>query len=389
MKKICVVTGTRAEYGLLYNVISKIKQEKELELQLVVTGMHLSPEFGLTFKEIEKDGFEIADKVENILSADSASSVTKSIGLGMIGFADVLERLSPDIVMVLGDRYEIFAAAVAAMVANIPIVHLHGGELTEGLIDDSIRHSITKMSSIHFTSTEIYRNRVIQMGENSDCVFNVGALGVENIHRLSLLSKKQLEEKIHFDLGHNNTALVTFHPITLEKMTAEKQFNNLLEALSEIKDLRIIFTKANSDTGGRIINQMIDEYVHSHRDICISFESMGKLNYLSAMKYSSFVIGNSSSGIIEAPTFKIPTVNIGDRQRGRVQARSVINCDTSKEDIIKAIEFVKSREFLEKLQDCNNPYDGGYASEKIIYYLKLCLEKGISIKKKFYDLRGE
>lgn len=385
MKKICVVTGTRAEYGLLRPLIKRIKEDNDLQLQLVATGMHLSPEFGLTYKEIEEDGFIIDEKVEILLSSDTAVGISKSMGLAMIGFADIFERLKPDMLVILGDRYEIFAATSAAMTARIPIAHIHGGETTEGAIDEVMRHSITKMSYLHFTSTEEYRKRVIQLGEEPSRVFNVGAIGIESIKTLYLLDKKELEESIKFKFGEK-TALITFHPVTLEDDTSKKQFKDLLNVLDRFPNLKLIFTKANSDTNGRIINYMIDEYVNENKNRAISFTSMGQLRYLSAMRYSDIVIGNSSSGIIETPTFKVPTINIGDRQKGRIQAGNIINCKPIEKAIYKSIELGLSDSFEKKIENVKNPYGEGNVTEGILHIIKDFTGKNINLKKKFYDL---
>jgi len=292
MRKICVITGTRAEYGLLYWLMKEIEDDQELELQLVVTGMHLSPEFGLTYKEIEKD-FLIDKKIEMLLSSDTSVGISKSMGLAQISFAEAYSDLKPDLVVVLGDRFEIFSAVSAAMIAKIPVAHLHGGEATEGLIDEPIRHSITKMSHLHFTSTEEYQNRVIQLGEQPSRVFNVGGLGIDNIKKLDLLSKPDFEKAINFTLGEKNI-LVTFHPVTLENSTAKIQFQALLDSISEMQNTKIIFTKANSDTDGRVINNMIDNYVAKHNNT-VAFASMGQLKYLSALQFMDAVVGNSQA----------------------------------------------------------------------------------------------
>ena len=386
MKKICIITGTRAEYGLLKSLIKKINQDEELQLQLIATGMHLSSEFGLTYKEIENDGFNIEEKIEILLSSDTPVGISKSMGLAMISFSETYERLKPDMIVVLGDRYEIFAAVNAAHVARIPVAHLHGGETTEGAVDDAFRHSITKMSYLHFTSTEEYRQRVIQLGENPSKVFNVGAIGIENINSIDLLSKEEFESSINFKLGKKNI-LVTFHPVTLENDTSENQFNNLLDAIDKVPDLKIIFTKSNSDTSGRIINKMIDTYVQKNKDISISFTSLGQLRYLSAMKYVDAVVGNSSSGIIEAPSFGIPTVNIGDRQKGRIQAESIINAKPIKEEIHKSLIKALSLEFKQEIRNILNPYGNGDVSEKILIELKRSLNTGVELKKVFYDFK--
>lgn len=384
MKKISVVTGTRAEYGLLYWLLKEIEADKELELQLIVTGMHLSPEFGLTYKDIEKE-FKIDKKIEMLLSSDTSVSISKSMGLAQISFAEAYDELKPDIVVVLGDRYEIFSATSAAMIARIPIVHLHGGETTEGAFDESIRHSITKMSHLHFTATEEYRNRVIQLGEEPNRVFNVGGMGIENIKRLKLLSKEEFEQSIDFKLNKKNI-LVTFHPVTLENSTAKEQFQHLLDVIDELEDTNIIFTKANSDTDGRIINQMIDEYVTKNFHKAVEFTSLGQLRYLSALQFVDAVVGNSSSGLLEAPSFKIGTINIGDRQKGRIKVDSVMDCSANKIDIEKAFERLYSKEFQDSLQNVENPYGDGCASKKIIEVLKNVDLKNI-LKKSFYNIK--
>ena len=384
MKKICVVTGTRAEYGLLYWLLKEIEADKELELQLIVTGMHLSPEFGLTYKEIEKE-FKINKKIEMLLSSDTSVGISKSMGLAQISFAESYDELKPDIVIVLGDRYEIFSATSAAMIARIPIAHIHGGEKTEGAFDESIRHSITKMSHLHFTATEEYKNRVIQLGEHPSRVFNVGGMGIENIKRLKLLSKDEFEKSIEFKLNIKNI-LVTFHPVTLENSTAKEQFQQLLDAIDELEDTNIIFTKANSDTDGRVINQMIDEYVTKNSHKSIVFTSLGQLRYLSALQYVDAVVGNSSSGLAEAPSFKIGTINIGDRQKGRIKASSVIDCEPNKDSILKSFEKLYSKEFQETLKTTINPYGNGCASKKIVEILK-SVDLGNILKKSFYDLK--
>ncbi len=385
MKKICVVTGTRAEYGLLYWLLKEIEADKDLELQLIATGMHLSPEFGLTYQTIEKE-FKINKKIEMLLSSDTSVGISKSMGLAQISFAESYDELKPDIVIVLGDRYEIFSATSAAMIARIPIAHIHGGEKTEGAFDESIRHSITKMSHLHFTATDEYKNRVIQLGEHPSRVFNVGGMGIENIKRLKLLSKDEFEKSIEFKLNSKNI-LVTFHPVTLENSTAKEQFQQLLDAIDELEDTNIIFTKANSDTDGRVINQMIDEYVTKNFQKSVQFTSLGQLRYLSALQYVDAVVGNSSSGLAEAPSFKIGTINIGDRQKGRIKASSVIDCEANKNSIVKAFAKLYSKEFQETLKTTINPYGDGCASKKIVEILKNVDLKNI-LKKSFYDLRG-
>lgn len=386
MKKVCVVTGTRAEYGLLKPVIDRIYKSDELELQLVVTGMHLSTEFGLTYKEIENDRYPITNKVEMLLSSDTPVGITKSMGVALIGFADCFDVNNPDMVIILGDRYEMLVAATAAMIAGIPIAHIHGGELTEGAIDEAIRHSITKMSSIHFTTTEEYRSRVIQLGEVPDTVYNVGALGVENVKTVSLLNKEELEKELGFQFTAP-TIMVTYHPVTLEKLESEKQFKLLLDAIDGHKDISVIFTKANADMDGRIINKMIDDYVSSNEKRCRAYISLGQLKYLSTLQFCVVVVGNSSSGIIEVPSFKIPTVNIGDRQRGRMHAESVIDCGYDTKQIEAALKKALSSDFRCKVANVKNPYEGENTSCDIVRIISEMLRNGIDIKKKFYDLK--
>lgn len=386
MKKICVITGTRAEYGLLKSVIAKIDRDADMELQLVVTGMHLSPEFGLTYQEIEQDGFQITERNEMLLSSDTPNGITKSVGLGIIGFADIFTRIAPDMIVILGDRYEALAAAVAAMIHRIPIAHIHGGELTEGLIDEAIRHSITKMSMLHFTSTEQYRNRVIQLGESSERVFNVGALGVENILTQKLMSKEELERSVPFK-WNMPYIMVTFHPTTLENNTAKEQIKNLLSALDKVKEYHVIFTKANADTEGRIINQEIDKYVERNKERTMAVTSLGMIRYLSALKYCEMVVGNSSSGLLEAPSFHIPTINIGNRQGGRVRGRSVIDCGCTAEEIICAVQAAQIMKKSGKLSDERNPYEGENTSETIVKAIKIYLKNDNAIEKTFHDIK--
>ncbi len=383
-RKICVVTGTRAEYGLLYWLMKEIEEDKDLQLQLIVTGMHLSPEFGLTYKEVDKE-FKIDKKIEMLLSSDTSIGISKSMGLAQISFAEAYDELKPDILVVLGDRYEIFSAVSSAMISRIPIAHLHGGETTEGAFDESIRHSITKMAHLHFTATDEYKNRVIQLGEHPNRVFNVGGIGIENIKRLKLLSKEEFEESIDFKLGKKNI-LVTFHPVTLENSTAKEQFQELLDAIDELKDTNIIFTKVNSDTDGRVINQMIDEYVAKNSQKSIGFTSLGQLRYLSALQFVDSVVGNSSSGLLEAPSFKIGTINIGDRQKGRIKADSIIDCEPNKSSIYQAFLKLYTKEFKNTLKDTINPYGNGCASKKIVETLKNVDLENI-LKKSFYDIK--
>jgi GDP/UDP-N,N'-diacetylbacillosamine 2-epimerase (hydrolysing) len=384
-RKICVITGTRAEYGLLYWLMKEINVDNALVLQVVVTGMHLSEEFGNTYQQIEKDGFTIDKKVDISLTSDTELAISKSMGLGVIGFADVFNKLQPDLIVVLGDRFEIFSAVSAAMIAKIPVSHLHGGEATEGLIDEPIRHSISKMSHLHFAATDEYRNRIIQLGEQPDRVFNVGGLGIDNINKLKLLSKADFENAINFELGEKNI-LITFHPVTLEKSTSGMQFQALLDSISELRNTKIIFTKANSDTDGRVINTMIDDYVAKH-DNTIAFTSMGQLNYLSALQFMDAVVGNSSSGLIEAPSFKIGTIDIGDRQKGRIKTDSVISCLPKKRNIDSAINKLYSKEFQNILDKVENPYGKGGASKEIVRIIKDTSLDNI-VKKSFYDFKS-
>ena len=383
-RKICVVTGTRAEYGSLYWLIKEIENDNKLELQIIVTGMHLSPEFGLTYKEIEKD-FKIDKKIDMHLSSDTSIGISKSMSIAQTSFAKAYIELKPDIVVVLGDRYEIFSAVSSAMISRIPIAHLHGGEATEGSIDEAIRHCITKMSHLHFTATEEYSKRVMQLGEDSKRVFNVGGAGIENIKRLKLLTKVKFEKSINFKLKKKNV-LVTFHPVTLEIKTSKKHFQELLNSIDELEDTNIIFTKANSDADGKIINQMIDKYISKNSDKSIGVASLGQLNYLSALQYVDFVIGNSSSGLLEVPSFRIGTINIGDRQNGRIKADSVVDCLPNKKSIKKAIKIVYSKKFQKLLKDVKNPYGDGCASKRIIKVLKSVKLENI-LKKTFFDIK--
>ncbi|MCP5463712.1 MAG: UDP-N-acetylglucosamine 2-epimerase (hydrolyzing) [Deltaproteobacteria bacterium] len=383
-RKIAVVTGTRAEYGLLFWLLKAIKNDPDLELQIITTGMHLSPEFGLTYKTIENDGFAIADKIEMLLSSDTPVGIAKSVGLATIGFADTLERLQPDVLVVLGDRFEILAAAQAAVIHQIPLAHIHGGELTEGLIDDPIRHSVTKMAHFHFTTTDVYRKRVIQMGEQPDVVFNVGAPGLDNIKNLELLSREAFEESIDFKLGEKNF-LVTYHPVTLSEQSPEIAMSQMLLALDEFPQAKVIFTLPNSDTFGRVLIQMIKDYVAKNPERCKDFVSLGQLRYLSAIKHCDLVLGNSSSGLIEVPSFRKPTIDLGERQRGRLKGESVISATEEKGQIVKAIQLALSEEFRSKLPNMDLLYGYGDAGAKIKETLKKISLDGV-IMKKFKDL---
>ena len=381
-RKICVITGTRAEYGLLRWVMQSIKDDPALTLQVIATGMHLSPEFGLTWREIERDGFAIDHRVEMLTSSDTSVGIAKSMGLGMIGFADALQMLQPDLVVVLGDRFEIFAAVSAALVARIPIAHLHGGEATEGMIDEAIRHSITKMSHLHFVAAEEYRRRVIQLGEQPSRVLLVGGLGIDNIKRLTLLPRAELEASLDFALGAKSL-LVTFHPVTLETATAEDQMAELLATHSELKDTQLIFTLPNADTDGRALITMVQQFVATHAN-ARAYTSLGQLRYLSTVALVDGVVGNSSSGLTEVPSFQKGTVNIGDRQRGRLMADSVINCDPERASIAAALHTLYSKQFQTSLATVRNPYGDGGASDKIVAYIKTVELDGI-LKKRFYD----
>lgn len=386
MKKVCVLTATRAEYGLLKNIIVELKNVNNIEVKVVVTGMHLSPEFGYTYKEIEQDGIEIDKKIEILLSSDSFSAVSKTMGLALIQFADYFEENKFDMLLVLGDRYETLAVCIAAVNQQIPIAHLYGGEITEGVMDESIRHAITKLSYLHFTSTQEYRKRVIQLGEEPDRVYCVGAMGIENILSQELMSLNELEENLHFSLG-NRYAVVTFHPVTLENESVETQIKELIKAIDRIDDMHFIITKANADAKGRIINKLLDTYAMKNKEKVLLIESLGVKRYLSALYYSSMVIGNSSSGLVEAPTFHIPTVNIGNRQKGRLKAESVINCEPQCDSIFNAIQLAMTDKMKNLIMKSMNPYGDGHTSEKIVEKIKEVLfVKGIKLKKAFYDV---
>ena len=383
MKKICVITGTRAEFGILSRLIHEIKKDKSLDLQLIATGMHLSPEFGLTYKEIESYNLKITKKIEILLSSDTPVGISKSMGLAQISFAQAFEELKPDMIILLGDRFEIFSAASTALVATIPIAHIHGGETTEGAIDESFRHSITKMSHLHFTATQEYKNRIIQLGENPNYVFNVGSLGIENILHTPHVTKKDLEKKLGFTFKEKNI-LVTYHPETTEKNTTTN-FQEILKSLQKLKNTQIIFTKSNTDTNGRIINNMIDSFVTSF-DNSYQTTSLGQKNYYNCLKYVDAVIGNSSSGIIEVPSFNIATINIGNRQKGRIQSKSIINCNPITKEIDQAIKHSYSPKFKKLLNTNQNPYEKKDTCKNIIKHLKKS-SKSITIAKQFFDLK--
>ncbi|MGF2733399.1 UDP-N-acetylglucosamine 2-epimerase [Marinobacter sp. DUT-1] len=383
-RKVCVVTGTRAEFGLLRWLMGEIQNHPQLELQVVATGMHLSPEFGSTYREIEEAGFEIDARVEMLLSSDTNTAVTKSMGLGVIGFADAYEHLAPDIVVLLGDRFEIFAATSAAMIAGVPVAHLHGGETTEGAFDEAIRHSITKMSHLHFVAADEYRRRVIQLGEHPDRVFNFGGMGIDAIKRIELLSREELERSLELSFGEKNL-LVTFHPVTLEGgASSAAQMGELLAALDRLGDTTLIFTMPNADTGGRELSAMVREFAQRHPHAKV-YTSLGQLRYFSCLAQIDGVVGNSSSGLAEAPSFNIGTVNIGDRQKGRLKASSVIDCEPNREAIQAALETLYSADFQTSLAAVSNPYGNGGASEAIVKVLAEYPLENIR-KKQFYNL---
>jgi GDP/UDP-N,N'-diacetylbacillosamine 2-epimerase (hydrolysing) len=382
-RKICVITGTRADYGLLRWVMQGIKDDVDLSLQVIATGMHLSPEFGLTYNTIEADGFEIDRKIEMLTSSDTPLGIAKSMGLGMIGFADALSELNPDLIVVLGDRFEIFAAVASALVACIPVAHLHGGETTEGAFDEAFRHSITKMSHLHFVAADEYKKRVIQLGEQPGHVFLVGGLGIDNITRLQLLGRHALEADLELTFGKKNL-LITFHPVTLENSSAVTQLQTLLTVLAELEDTQLIFTMPNADTDGRALIRVIEQFVLKHTNAHV-FTSLGQLRYLSCIAQVDGVVGNSSSGLLEVPSFKKGTINIGDRQRGRLQASSIINCEPMRESIKNAISILYSPSFQMNLTQVRSPYGEGGASEKVVATLKSIDVKKI-VKKSFYDL---
>ncbi|NRF32504.1 UDP-N-acetylglucosamine 2-epimerase [Vibrio coralliilyticus] len=386
MKKIAVFTGTRAEYGLLYWIIKGLHESPSAELQLYVGGMHLSPEFGKTIEQIKSDGFPVAEKLEFLLSSDTPVGIAKSMGLALIGAADALERNKPDLLVVLGDRFESMAICQAAMVAQIPIAHIHGGETTEGLIDEAVRHSISKMSHLHFTATEEYRQRVIQLGENPEHVFNVGAPGIDSIKALELLSREELSKSIDFDLTEKPYMVVTYHPVTLSRDGAVEDLKQLLLTLRQYQDHKFLITYPNADTHGRALIPLLDAFANELQGRVLLIQSLGQLRYLSALKYSDLVIGNSSSGLIEVPTFKVPTVNIGNRQKGRIAGETVISCEGDKNSILNAINVALSLEFKQRCLDSHNPYGKGDSSEKILNIIQDTKLDGL-VFKSFFDIK--
>lgn len=384
MEKICFFTGTRADYGLLFPLMKLMKEKNEYELQIIASGMHLSLEFGLTYKEIEKDGFKINEKIEILMSSDSDIGINKAIGLGLISFSEALKRLKPDILIILGDRFESLSMVISSYIMKIPIAHIHGGERTEGAIDEGIRHSITKMSYLHFTSTAEYRKRVVQLGENPERVFNVGAIGLDNIKNLKLLTKKEIEKSFNFKFGDKNI-LFTYHPTTLNNDQLKQEIDEIFKALEELIKLgyKIIITKSNADEGGRFINQFIDKFSVNQKDKVFLSANFGTLKYLSIMRYVDFVLGNSSSGIVEAPSLNVPTINIGERQKGRVRGNSIIDVKPSEEEILRAVSIAQNMD----RNKISNPYDQGGAAQKIYDVLKDYLENNkINLKKEFYDI---
>ena len=380
--KVTVFTGTRAEYGLLYWLINDINEDKMLKLQLLVSGSHLSPEFGLTYNQILDDGFHIDEKVEMLVSSDTPTGTAKSMGLAVLGYADALNRLSSDLIVILGDRYEALAAAQTAMIMGIPIVHLHGGELSEGANDDAIRHAITKLSNLHATSTEVHRKRVIQLGESPDRVVNVGAMGLDYLQRGDFLTRSGLSASLKFALN-KPFFVVTYHPVTLGDEDPVASFKALLEALEHFHSHQVIITYPNADDGGREIIPLIESYASSNSGRVLAIPSLGQMRYLSAVKYADVVIGNSSSGVIEVPSFNVPTVNIGVRQQGRLAAKSVLHCSATVDGILDAIALAVSRNYKKEDEKILNPYGQGNASIKVIEMIK---SFDFSRMKVFYDL---
>ncbi len=381
--KVAVFTGTRAEYGLLYWLLKDIQDDPELVLQLLVSGMHLSPEFGETYQQIEQDGFFIDEKIEILLSSNSAVGTAKSMGLGVLGFADALNRLKPDVLVILGDRFEALAAAQTAMILRVPILHLHGGEITEGAYDDAIRHAISKLSYLHGTSTEEYRQRVIQLGEQPERVKNVGAIGLDHLKRAEFMDVAEIARSLDFPLNQPYF-LVTYHPVTLADEKPEQSFNALLDALDEFKDHQVIITYPNADDGGRRIIPLLEQYAKSNPQRVCAIPSLGQKRYLSTVKNAAVVIGNSSSGIIEVPSFNVPTVNVGVRQQGRLAAKSVLNCDPNKQSIMESIKSAINREYKTSNEHIQNPYGAGNASGQVIAMLK---NMQFEPSKSFYDLK--
>lgn len=383
-RKLCVVTATRAEYGLFKCLLDEIIADSALELQLVVTGSHLSPEFGYTVNQIIEDGYPISKTVEMLLSSDTPIGISKSMGLAQISFAEVYAELKPDIVIVLGDRYELIPIVVAANLCKIPVAHLNGGELTQGAMDDMFRHAVTKLSSLHFTATEEYAERVIRMGEHPSRVFNVGEAGLDCLKTIDFMTKDTLEESLGIRFKKYNF-LITLHPETGEASSnIERQFHCLLQVLDEQEDSLLIFTKTNADVGGRIINTMIDNYVAANTAKAIAFVSLGQRRYLSLLRIVDAVVGNSSSGIVEAPSFKIGTINVGTRQKGRIRAASVIDADFKLESLRESFALIKSKAFTQRLAAIENPYGQSNSSARIKNVLR-DVDLSLLENKAFYD----
>jgi len=387
MRKICIFTSTRAEWGLQQGLAELIRDADNLQLQLLVSGSHLSAKLGMTIDEVEAAGFHIDERVDILKFGDSPIGICQTMGLALSGYGEALQRLSPDLLVILGDRYESFCLAAAAQVLRIPIAHIHGGETTEGAVDEAFRHSITKMAHIHFPSCEDYRNRVIQLGEAPANVFNVGALGIENIRKIQCLTRAELEASLQFSL-QAPVFLVTFHPVTLEHATAGAQVQQLFDALDRFPEHQIIFTKANADTDGQVINEMIDRFAAINPQRCLAVASLGLKRYLSAMKICSAVIGNSSSGILEAPIFKVPTVNIGDRQKGRLRVKSILDCEADTNAISQAIETALTESFRHDIRDLIHPSEQADTAQKIVRMLATVDLQGI-IKKSFHDIKAD
>lgn len=385
MRKICVYTSTRADYGLLRALLKQICQSPKLQLQLLVSGTHLVPDQGMTIQEIRKDGFEPDRCVGIDFFDDSSKGICHSMGIAVDEYGKFLAEYAPDLLVILGDRFEAFCCAAAAQICRVPVAHIHGGETTQGAIDEAFRHSITKMAHLHFPCCEVYRQRIIQMGEQPDHVYNVGALGVENIRTLKLMGRTDLEKSIGFKLD-KPFFLVTFHPVTLEKNSFEEQFAQLLAALDQYPDYKFIFTGSNADTGGNVINQMQNDYKKRYPDKCLVTPSLGYLRYLSAMKLCEAVIGNSSSGLIEAPALEVPTINIGDRQKGRIRTKTIVDCDPDKFSIVSAIKKISEDTFHSSFKNTNIPFERAGTSKLIKEILETADLKGI-LRKEFYDIK--
>ena len=385
MKKICFISGSRADYGLLSNLMKLVKRDKKLSFNLIVTGSHLSKTHGHTYQEILKDKFNINDKIDLKINGDKPRDICRYISLAVKKISKKIVKLKPDLIILLGDRYEIFSAGIVALIHQIPICHLHGGEITEGSIDDVFRHSITKMSALHFVSNLEYKKRVRQLGENPKNIFVVGGFGVDLIKNSKLISKKKIETNLNLEFKKKNL-LVTYHPETTNRDNLIKDFTEILKSLKKFKDIKVIFTNANTDVGGNIINKMINKFIKENKNRSCKISSMGQINYLSTLKYVDCILGNSSSGILEAPTLRTPTINIGDRQKGRLKAKSIIDVSAKSGDVIKAIKKIYSKKFNKMLSVSNNPYGSGNASIKTLNILKKINFEKLN-KKNFFDLR--